>query len=468
VTFPRARSVIVVALLVAGLVNVHALVLSVDAHARFRDSAFATVRARVTGTRASLGQRIALGGMRDRDSAVRQAMADGAAETVEAFALDGQRLAALPAAGVPTQWLAEEQVTALRAGAVLVGPEPGGQGQRLVAYALIPLPDGPIVLRFTTASPELAEDRRDWEQMFLGHAATLLVLFVVGGIVLGPRREEVEAAPPRALVAYEEAMERLRDHGEELTVRHEAERREMEEVLRDKEALARAGELTAGIVHEVRNGLGTILGHARLIENGAPAGVESARSIREECETLEVVIRRFVDFVKRETLTLAPLDVVAMLKRVSARESRRPGPSVAVDAAAAGSIVADEELLERAFENVVRNARDAAGPSGRVWVTAAREAASVLITVADDGPGLSPATRSALRPFFTTKAGGLGLGLAITLKIVRLHDGELTLGDRAPRGAAVTVRLPIDGPTAGRHVTEGSVATPATPASTGS
>ena len=455
-SLPPARSLIVFALLVAGAVNVHALVLSVGAHARFRDSAFATVRARATGIRSALGQRIALGGLPDRDAALRQAMGEGGAEIVEAFTIDGQRIGALPAPGPARRWLSDTEVAALRSGAVLVGPEPGSEGQRLIAYALVPLPEGPMVLRFTTASPELAEDRREWRQMFLGHAATLLVLFLVGGLVLGPRREEAEATPPRALVAYEEAMERLRDHGEELTVRHEAERREMEETLRDKEALARAGELTAGIVHEVRNGLGTIVGYARLIENKTPEGAESARSIREECETLETVIRRFVDFVKRETLALGPVDVARMLKRVSERESQRPGPAVTVDAAAAGSITADEELLERAFENLVRNARDAAGPGGRVWVTAVREASTVSITVADDGPGLSPATRAALRPFFTTKAGGLGLGLAITLKIVRLHDGDLTMGDRAPRGASVVVRLPASGPVAGRSVTERS------------
>ena len=284
--------------------------------------------------------------------------------------------------------------------------------------------------------------------MFLGHGATLLVLFLVGGVVMAPRPAEGEPASPRVLIAYEEAMERLRDHGEEQTERHAAERRQLEEVLRDKEALARAGELTSGIVHEVRNGLGTIVGYARLVENGSPEAAASARSIREECETLEAVIRRFVDFVKRETLSLGPVDLAGMLTRVVARESRRAGPSVAIDAAAAGSIVADEALLERAFENLVRNAREAAGTAGRVWVTAAREGASVAITVADDGPGLSASTRAALRPFFTTKAGGLGLGLAITLKIVRLHDGQMTLGERAPRGASVVVRLPAEGPVA--------------------
>jgi signal transduction histidine kinase len=465
VQLPPARSLIVFALVAAAIVNAHALVLSIRAHTRFRESAFATVRARVTGIRTALGQRIAMGGLRDRESALRQAMADSAADSVAGFDVDGKPQDPAADGAVSPHWPSTSEIAALRSGAVLVGPEPGTGGERVIAYALVALPDGPMVLRFTSALPDLALDRREWRQTFLGHAVTLLVLLLVGGLVVAPRRAEKDSTPPRALIAYEEAMERLRDHGEELTVRHETERREMEEVLRDKEALARAGELTAGIVHEMRNGLGTIVGYARLIENTSPAGAESAASIREECETLEAVIRRFMDFVKRETLVLGPVDVSRMLVRVAERETQRPGAPVAVDAGAAGSIIADEVLLERAFENLVRNAREAAGSGGHVWLAAVREGAYVTVTVLDDGPGLTPATRSALRPFFTTKAGGLGLGLAITLKIVRLHDGVLTLGERPPRGAAVTARLPAAGPANERGVTERSE-TPAASAGT--
>ena len=442
---PPVRSLMLFALLLAGLVNVHALVLNLRAHARFRDCIFAGVRGRVNETRESMAPLFGVGGA-GRDAALSRAVSEGNWESVEAFAPDGTFLSAFPRPPAVNHWLSAAELQNLRSGSVLVGAESAAQGYRLLAYALLTGAEGPTVLRFRTASAELAEDRRERQQMFLGHGATLLVLFLVGGVVMAPRPGEGEPASPRVLIAYEEAMERLRDHGEEQTERHAAERRQLEDVLRDKEALARAGELTSGIVHEVRNGLGTIVGYARLVENGSPEAADSARSIREECETLEAVIRRFVDFVKRETLSLGPVDLAGMLTRVVARESRRAGPAVAIDAAAAGAITADEALLERAFENLVRNAREAAGAAGRVWVTAAREGSLVAITVADDGPGLTAATRAALRPFFTTKAGGLGLGLAITLKIVRLHDGQMTLGERAPRGAAVIVRLPADGP----------------------
>ena len=169
-------------------------------------------------------------------------------------------------------------------------------------------------------------------------------------------------------------MERLRDQGEARRREHEAERRRMEDLVHDSEAMARAGELTAGIVHEVRNGLGTIVGYARLVEKGASAAEreQAARSILDECQTLETVARRFMDFVRNETLNLAPVDCARLLSRVVARESRgRPGGEVQLaDLSGLPSVVGDEEMLERAFENVIRNAREAAGAGGRVRVEA--------------------------------------------------------------------------------------------------
>jgi signal transduction histidine kinase len=239
-------------------------------------------------------------------------------------------------------------------------------------------------------------------------------------------------------------MGRLRDQGEALTREHEAERRELRERLEASAPMARAGELTAGMAHEVRNGLGTILGYARLIERGvtSASAVEAAHSIREECEALETVVRRFVDFVKDETLHIAAFDLRRTLSRVAARESRGPGAEVILERGSEAVVHGDEELLERAFENLVRNGREAAGPGGHVWIGAESADPLVRVTISDDGPGLSAQARASLRPFLTTKPGGLGLGLPIVYKIVGLHQGEILIGDRSPRGLAVSVGLP--------------------------
>src|SRR5262249_38637077 len=273
----------------------------------------------------------------------------------------------------------------------------------------------------------------------------IVILILLGGLALLPRREGREGVSAQALGAYEEAMGRLREHGQALSREHEAERRRMEAEIRESQAMARAGELTAGIVHEVRNGLGTILGYARLLEReeASPVVVDAARGIRGECETLEVVVRRFMDFVKHETLNLAAFDLGRMLSRVVARESRNRGPSEVAVAGAADlpPVVGDEELLERAFENLVRNACEAAGPGGRVAIRAAADADRVRVSVEDDGPGLGPGKDDGLKPFFSTKVGGLGLGLPIAQKIVRLHQGELRLADGESKGVVVTVVL---------------------------
>jgi signal transduction histidine kinase len=70
----------------------------------------------------------------------------------------------------------------------------------------------------------------------------------------------------------------------------------------------------------------------------------------------------------------------------------------------------------------------------------------VLLRVEDDGPGFAPDHPGEIRPFYTTRPGGLGLGLPLARKIVLLHGGDLTLEQRSPRGARVIVRLPKDGP----------------------
>jgi len=243
-------------------------------------------------------------------------------------------------------------------------------------------------------------------------------------------------------------MSRLQSRG----AQHRAELQRLGDELADTAALARSGQLAAGIAHEMRNGLGTILTQARLLESaGARDGdvLEASAAIRAECETLEAVIRRFVDFVRQEKLERAEFDLVRLLRRVAAREGRAH-PEVALEVAVAGEsrIGADEDLLERGLENLVRNALEAA--DSRVDVSATGAAGRVEILIADDGPGL-PAGTEPLRPFATNKPGGLGLGLPLALKVVQLHGGELELLPREGRGTLVRVWLPID-----RDATDGN------------
>ena len=458
------RLVLTLAMLVLGLFELRNLLEILLSQSRVRERAIHGAQEAVRASQPEVDALLAPGGPAAWSMALQAALRSTSAAEAELFTVGGQRLAAQPRPAPVDHWLPAGEVLALRGRpAITMGPMPGGGG-RLLSYAASRSGGQEVVLRVATAASDLVEDLRERRQLLVGHGVAMVLLVVVAILATFPGRRAASA--PRAIDAYVVAMERLRDHGEALSQRHEA----LEEAMQDREAMARAGELTAGMVHEVRNGLGTILGYARLMETtgSTPVAVDAAGRIREECETLETVIRRFMDFVKREKLNLVSVDLDRMLTRVVARETRgRPGGEVNLESGGeAGPLVGDEDLLERAFENLVRNAREAAGEQGRVWIRTAREGDAVVVAIADDGPGIPAAARQGLRPFFTTKAGGLGLGLPIALKIVQLHQGDLAFSERPPRGLLVTVRLPAIGPdrgVTGSSALEGPNSPPATP-----
>ena len=246
-----------------------------------------------------------------------------------------------------------------------------------------------------------------------------------------------------------------------MSERHQEETRRMQERIREQEAMARAGELTAGIVHEVRNGLGTIVGYARLIERAKAAQAAArARAILDECGTLETVVRRFTDFVKLERLQLAATDLARLAAACVAREQRGH------DGVEARLVGLDAPLVVQATRSCssapsrtwsgTRSRPPAAG-GGHVELRAARERGRRRLQVDDDGPGFAADHPGEVRPFYTTRPGGLGLGLPLARKIVLLHGGELSLERRAAGGS------PRDRPLAGaadrksdRSVTEGN------------
>jgi signal transduction histidine kinase len=438
------RVAVGLAVVILALLDVQGLVQTLRSEARLRTRVIRATREATSAALPRLAAMLAAGGDRAYAEAAQEAIRSSLASEFEVFNMRGGRLFASPAVAPVRHWPTAADLAAIGTGQVLtVGPV-SGESSRLLSYVSLRSGGSPVVARLATPVPDLAEDLGERRELLVGHALSLLILVVAGGLALFPA--SAADSPRGALDAYEEAMRRLRERSLAVDKEHEQERLRLTHDLEDREAMARAGELTAGIAHEVRNGLGTILGYARLLERSGAEGEvgDSAQQIREECETLESVVRRFMDFVKRETLAPAAFDLEKMLNRVVARESRSRSGATAAVQGAFGVLVGDEELLERAFENVVRNALEAAGKGGHVVVEGRRNGATQSVLVRDDGPGMSPEVLQSLRPFYTTKAGGLGLGLAIAFKVVGLHRGEILLGPGLPRGLVVTVSLPAE------------------------
>jgi len=117
--------------------------------------------------------------------------------------------------------------------------------------------------------------------------------------------------------------------------------------------------------------------------------------------------------------------------------------SAVVAAARAGHASLDPSQLRQAADNLVRNAIEATPSGGRVRVGARREGAEHVLEVEDSGPGIVPEHLPKIFDlYFTTKAGGTGVGLAVTHQIVSAHGGTIEVDSRPGQGTRMTIRLP--------------------------
>ena len=142
---------------------------------------------------------------------------------------------------------------------------------------------------------------------------------------------------------------------------------ELEEQLRLKEALARLGELTAGIAHEFRNGLATIHGYSRLlVPDALPAAYRPyVEGIRNETEALGQVVTNFLKFARPETVSFTPVALGPLVRRASDDLLHElPAGTVIETSGEFGEIQGDEVLLKQVFGNLLRNAAEAC-ESGR-------------------------------------------------------------------------------------------------------
>ena len=227
---------------------------------------------------------------------------------------------------------------------------------------------------------------------------------------------------------------------------------DLEEQLRLKDSLARLGELTAGIAHEFRNGLATIHGYSRLLNpERLPTEFKPyVHGIRDEVDALGEVVTNFLNFARPTELALAPVDMRAIADR-AADEIRQEVTARRGTVRVLGEFEAvegDEVLLRQAFSNLCRNALEACGENGappEIVIEGSVDAAqrALRIDVIDNGSGIDPAAGARIfRPFFSTKARGTGLGLALVQKIVVTHNGRVTAANRERGGARFCVTLP--------------------------
>jgi two-component system, NtrC family, nitrogen regulation sensor histidine kinase NtrY len=213
--------------------------------------------------------------------------------------------------------------------------------------------------------------------------------------------------------------------------------------LREQERLAWR-RLIRVLGHEINNSLGSSQSTAGLLrERGSgtdPTLQEGLELIERRSRALGGFIRRYAELARLPPPAPEALRVDELIRHVSSLEERVP---VTVEPGMPVTLQADPAQLEQALINLLRNAADAAlQTGGGVRVRWRREERLLTLEVEDDGPGLSQ-TDNLFVPFFTTKPGGSGIGLALASQIIEAHGGGLRLTNRPHgRGAMAAVRLP--------------------------
>ena len=220
---------------------------------------------------------------------------------------------------------------------------------------------------------------------------------------------------------------------------------ELREQVALKNNLESLGEMSAGLAHEFKNAIATLQGYAQLLQTlelNDKAQV-AAGSLLNEVRNLSSMVTAFLNFARPQPLQLEEVSVAELI--ADCAEELEPvfrELQVALDVDADKSIVirADERMLRLALLNLMRNAAEAA-PGGHVFVRA-REA---TIEVHDTGKGIpSGDLQKIFIPFFTTKAKGHGVGLALTHRIITQHGGTLTATNSLEGGAVFTIKFATD------------------------
>ncbi len=222
--------------------------------------------------------------------------------------------------------------------------------------------------------------------------------------------------------------------------------REMEAVIERDERLAAVGRLAASLAHEIRNPLASLSGSVQLLQerNANPLH----RIILREVQRLDRLVEDFLVSARPLDLSLAPCKPTAIIEEVLATFTNDPrcqGKKVTHHFLASPTVMLDSGRFQQVVWNLLLNAAHATGVGGNIAITvlSLEDPERIQIAVSDDGIGVSQ--EKLLRifdPFYTTRSGGTGLGLANVDRIIRAHGGTVSVESSEGEGTTFFVRLP--------------------------
>lgn len=292
-------------------------------------------------------------------------------------------------------------------------------------------------------------------------AAILLLVFLSMRRLLVPLDRLIERArefsspqsatptePPNEVGFLADTFDRAVGEIADLT---EAYRRSREDQL--AESLTQLGELSAGVAHEMRNSIATIKGYLELAQRDKKREMldEYLEELRRESEQMHRVLEDFLSFARPGSVRLAEVDLLRVLMRALEDPALGGQPTRLTqeqrEAFEGWTVAGDAQLLERALRNLLANAVAAQMRVGRdkeaLEVSLSRVGERIEVALRDHGEGIPPELLPRIfEPFVTGHPKGVGLGLALTRRIVLLHGGTVTLEPSPGGGTVARLSLP--------------------------
>jgi signal transduction histidine kinase len=207
--------------------------------------------------------------------------------------------------------------------------------------------------------------------------------------------------------------------------------------------------MAAVVAHEVKNPLAAIKGALQVIGGRMPAQSRDRLIMNEvvaRVDSLNDIVQDLLVFARPRDPQLTAVPLAELLENTAALLRKDPAyASLGITVSGTRPVVPlDADQMRTVFLNLLLNAAQASGASGRITVTIGTDDLAATVAVADDGPGIPAEVRpKVFEPFFTTKHRGTGLGLPTAKRVVERHRGTIDVDCPPGGGTIVTVTLPM-------------------------
>lgn len=269
-----------------------------------------------------------------------------------------------------------------------------------------------------------------------------------------PLTLEQDGSEPTRLLVTVEMLEAFPDHqrmGTLISMRDAETRRQIQSQLDVSARLAAISRLTGGVAHEIKNPLQAITVHLELLRSKLAGEFDivapEIETIAREIQRLDRVVKAFLDFTRPVDLKMRSLEMVGIAREVAALvgpSAARQNVTIDLDAEPAEIFVhGDRDLIQQAMLNVVVNGVEAMKQGGRLQMQLRLQGGECSLNITDQGVGIPPENHEKIfNLYYSTKGKGSGIGLAMTFRVVQLHNGTIDFTSEPGKGTTFRLRFP--------------------------